>query len=96
MSLNRSKSSLFPDLPRDGQVSDKEYNLTTLYSLFFENLITALQTNFKKEGFVIPQLSTDQINLLTQSSSYANIVYDKDAKAFKGNVDGVWKTFTLS
>jgi hypothetical protein len=96
------QSSIIPDLPRDPQVVDpKTGELTASYKLFLDQLILALQTNFKPEGILFPQQPDSNISLLTNINSLANIVYDSTNNVFKGNVltapnTYTWKTFTMS
>ena len=93
--------SIIPDLPRSINVVDKSGQLAPDWKLFFEQLIQALQTNFKPEGTVIPQETASNIALLTASASLANIIYDSTNNVFKGNVLTApnvytWLTFTLT
>jgi hypothetical protein len=53
--------SIFPDLPRETPVVDKEGNFGFLWSLGFSSLFQALQANFKNEGIVFPPLDATQI-----------------------------------
>lgn len=92
--------SVFPDLPRDPKIIDKDGELTSNWKLYFEQLNQTLQTVFKAEGTVIPQQPTSNIALLTDIKSLANIIYDSTTNEFKGNVQTApntytWKTFTL-
>lgn len=96
MSQTRRQQAVFPDLPRDKQVVDKTGSMTPAWDLFFQQLVMALQTNFKPEGIVIPPQIISNINLLTNSTSNNNILYDSTNNLFKGNVNGTWKTFTLT
>ena len=89
-------TALWPDLPRDHPMIDKDGMMSDVWKLFFDQLILALQTNLKPEGFVIPQQTTSNINLLTATQSIANIIYDSTVPVFKGNVAGTWKTFTFT
>jgi len=89
------QQAIFPDLPRDKQVIDKEGNMTQQWDLFFQNLVMALQTNLKPEGFVVPPKPTSDIIQLIQDASNNNIIYDSTTNEFKGNVNGTWKVFTL-
>lgn len=93
--------SLVPDLPGTNKVCDESGNLTPAWFLFFSQLVTATQTNFKPEGFVMPQVSGANIAVLTAVESLANIVYDSTDNVFKGNVltapnTYTWKTFDMS
>jgi hypothetical protein len=88
--------AIFPDLPRNQPFLNENGSVNDYWLLFFENLVMALQTNFKPEGFVIPTQSTSNIALLTGVNSNNNIIYDSTANQFKGNIAGTWKTFTLT
>lgn len=89
------QQAIFPDVPRDPKFVDEDGNIMPEWSLFFTNLIMALQTNLKPEGFVIPPKTDTEIAQLTGDESNNNIVYDNVNDEFKGNIAGVWKTFTL-
>lgn len=93
----KKQQAIFPDLPRDDQVVDlKTGTLTSDWHLFFQQLVMALQTNFKPEGIVVPPKSDTDIVQLTGTTSNNNIIYDSTNDLFKGNVAGTWKTFTLT
>lgn len=96
MTIQTNKQqAIFPDLPRDAVISDKDGNITSSYLLFLQQLVMALQTNFKPEGYVIPPKPTSDIVQLIQEASNNNIIYDSTTNQFKGNVNGTWKVFTL-
>lgn len=88
--------AIFPDLPRNQPFLNQDGTVNYYWILWFENLVMALQTNLKPEGFVIPQQTTTNIALLTAVQSIANIIYDSTTDEFKGNIAGTWKTFTLT
>jgi hypothetical protein len=92
----KKQQAIFPDLPRDEQVIDKDGVLTAPYRLFLQQLVMALQTNFKPEGFVVPPKPTSDIIQLIDSTSINNIIYDSTTNQFKGNVNGTWMVFTLT
>lgn len=96
MSQTRKQQAIFPDLPRDKQMVDNRGYIKPAWDLFFQQLVMTLQTNFKPEGIVIPPQALTNINLLTGNTSNNNILYDSTNNLFKGNVNGVWKTFTLA
>lgn len=92
--------SIIPDLPRTPIALNKDGTFVPEWKLFFDQLIQALQTNFKAEGTVLPQQSASNIALLTGSASKANILYDSTNDVFKGNVQTApnvftWKTFVM-
>jgi len=90
------QAALIPDVPHGQKLVDKDGMITPIWSGFFDQLVLALQTNFKPEGFVIPQQIATNIALLTDDASIANIIYDSTNNEFKGNIAGTWKTFTLT
>jgi hypothetical protein len=53
--------SIFPSIPTESPVVDKDGNLTQLWALSFSSLYQALQTNLSNEGFKFPPLTADQI-----------------------------------
>ncbi len=93
LSNTNKPQTVFPDLPRNEPLVDSSGNMTMYWQLFFQNLVLALQTNFKNEGFAIPPQSASNIALLTGDQSIGNIVYDSTNDVFKGNMAGIWKTF---
>jgi hypothetical protein len=102
----KKQISIFPDSPRDKKIVDENGNITDVWSLYFDQLTRALQTNFKPEGVVIPSQSADNISLLGDASaSIGNIIYDSTNNQFKGIilvsiiddvVTTITKTFTLT
>ncbi|MDD5211397.1 MAG: hypothetical protein PHV62_03215 [Sulfuricurvum sp.] len=85
MSQTRKQQAIFPDLPRDKQVVDRNGEITPAWDLFFQQLVMALQTNFKPEGIVVPpQSATNLADLGNTSGSIGNIIYDSTNNAFKG------------
>src|SRR5271170_1129097 len=99
------QQAIFPDLPRDHPVVNKDGMMSDYWSLFFDNLITTLQNNHSNEGIMVPSQSAANIADLTATEpsvpdganirlSNANILYDSTNNTFKGNINGVWKTFT--
>lgn len=53
--------SIFPDLPREVPVIDKNGDFSPLWSLGLSSLFQALQENFKNEGILFPRLSAANI-----------------------------------
>lgn len=64
--------SIFPDLPREVPVIDKEGNFSPLWSLGLSALFQALQQNFKNEGIVFPPLSAS--NIATIQAIYTPLI----------------------
>jgi hypothetical protein len=56
--------ALFPDLPRESPVIDKNNSFTNTWTLAFSNLFQTLQTNLKNEGFLLPSLNASQITTI--------------------------------
>jgi hypothetical protein len=105
MITTRKPDSIIPDLPRSNQVVDENGTLTIPWQLFFDQLIFALQTNLKPEGFVMPPVTAANIAMLgNTSASIGNILYDSTNNLFKGielvtlgpPVVTITKTFTLT
>lgn len=105
MSQTRQQQAIFPDFPRDSKAVDENGNWTPHYELFFQQLVMALQTNFKPEGIVVPPKSASDIaNLGNISPAIGNIIYDNTNNQFKGIVlvslgppiVTATKTFTLT
>ena len=86
-SPRNKQQAIFPDLPRDDQVVDKNGELTSSWKLYFQQLTLALQTNFKPEGIVVPPQSASNIAMLGGiSAAIGNIIYDSTNNQFKGIV----------
>lgn len=61
MATPNNLPSIFPDLPREVPVINKEGNFSPLWSLGLSSLFQALQANFKNEGIIFPNLSAANI-----------------------------------
>lgn len=61
MSTPNNPQSIFPDLPREIPVIDKDGDFSPLWSLGLSSLFQALQENFKNEGILFPRLSAANI-----------------------------------
>ncbi|CAB4126971.1 hypothetical protein UFOVP260_41 [uncultured Caudovirales phage] len=61
MATPNNPQSIFPDLPREVPVINKDGDFSPLWSLGLSSLFQALQTNFKNEGIVFPNLSATNI-----------------------------------
>ena len=53
--------SIFPDLPREVPVFNKDGDFSPLWSLGLSSLFQALQENFKNEGIIFPRLTAQNI-----------------------------------
>lgn len=66
--------------------------MTTTWANIINQLITELQINLSNEGYVLPGLTTTQINDLTDvNKSKGAMVYDETTNEFKVNINGTWK-----
>lgn len=101
------QQALIPDLPRQHPMVDKNGMINDYWALFFDNLTSVLQNNYSNEGILVPQQTAANISNLNATQpnppdganvrlSNANILYDSTNNEFKGNINGVWKTFTLT
>lgn len=90
------QQAIFPDLPRNQPFLDDDGKVNMYWLLFFDQLILALQTNFSNEGIVVPLQSAANIARLAGTLATSNILYDSTNNLFKGNINGTWKTFTLT
>lgn len=101
------QQSIFPDLTRDRQLINPDGTATEYFQLFLTTLVSALQNNYSPEGILVPSQTAANIAKLiatipdppTGSNirvSNNNILYDSTNNEFKGNINGTWKTFTLT
>ncbi len=75
---------------------DGKYYFTSEMFNTLTQLITFLQQNFSQEGLKAPMQTSANITTLSTSLSTSAILYDSDNDEFKGCVNGVFKTFTLT
>lgn len=61
MATPNNPQSIFPDLPRETPVINEEGDFAPLWSLGLAALFQALQTNFKNEGIIFPNLDAANI-----------------------------------
>lgn len=80
----------------NGQFVDENGMLTPEWNNVLNQLLTQAQLNLGPEGYVVPQLTTVQIAQLTKPQSIGAMVYDSTALALKVNINGVWKTVTVT
>jgi len=104
-SQTQKQIAIFPDLPRDDFMVDEHGMITAHWKLYFDQMTTALQVNFKPEGIVVPPKDASDIALLgNTNASIGNIIYDSTNQAFKGiilvslgpPIVTITKTFTLT
>lgn len=83
----KKQQAIFPDLPRDDQLVDKNGVITPAWKLYFQQNAMALQTNYKPEGIVVPpKPATDIAQLGNVQGAIGNIIYDSTNNEFKGIV----------
>lgn len=70
--VENNKQSLFPDMPRENPVVDKDGNFMALWELGLSSLFQALQENYKNEGIRIPLLSA--ANMQTIQDLYTTYI----------------------
>jgi hypothetical protein len=61
MAEPQNLQSIFPDLPREVPVLNKDGDFSPLWSLGLSSLFQALQENFKNEGILLPRLTATNI-----------------------------------
>jgi len=95
--------ALFPDVPRQTPFIGENGMVHELWLQYFDQLTIRLQTILRPEGFAIPQQTAANIALLVANENSippynptGYIIYDSTNNAFKGNIAGTWKTFTLT
>jgi hypothetical protein len=68
--IENNQQALFPDMPRERPMVDKEGNLMPLWDLGLSALYQALQENYRNEGIRLPPLTASSMttiqNLYTQ------------------------------
>lgn len=81
-----------PNLPAGRQWFDKDGNMLPEVHNVFIQTWHELQTKLSQEGFVVPQQTTANINLLVDpNKSTGAFIYDSDTDQMKVNINGVWK-----
>lgn len=68
----KKPQSIFPDLPRESPVVDKNGDFNSLWELGLSALFQALQQNFKNEGIVFPPL--DAADMATIQAIYTPLI----------------------
>lgn len=58
----KNPPTIFPDLPRESPLVDKDGQISHLWGLGFATLFQQLQQNFGNEGILFPSLTTTQAN----------------------------------
>ena len=67
MANTNNQQSIFPDLPREAPLINKDGQMSYLWSLGFSSLFQALQKNFKNEGILFPSLTTAQATSISDN-----------------------------
>ncbi len=80
---------------------DKDGYFTPQIQQMLDILFQQLQISVSDEGFQIPQQTTANINTIfspanPNAKGSGIIVYDSDTHQYKGNANGVIKTFTVT
>jgi len=75
---------------------NEDGNLTDEWKSVISTLITQLQVHLSDEGFKTPHQTTANIAKLNLQSNAGAILYDKDTKQAKINIDGTFKTITVT
>ena len=75
----------------DCQFTNKDGFLSGTWRQILTQLFTELQKNTSVEGLVFPSQTTSNINTLGSNVSVGSLLYDKDTKQPKVNVEGVFK-----
>lgn len=83
-----------PSIPR-ANIVDQTGNMEMGWRKFFEQLINEMQANVSNEGYVVPQLNTDQLNQLSTPDNSGRIVFDSDANVMKINNNGTFKEIAV-
>ncbi len=75
---------------------DGKYYFTAEMFNTLSQLIIFLQQNFSQEGLKAPLQTTANVTALNTALSTSAILYDSQTDEFKGCVNGIFKTFTLT
>lgn len=81
------KLPIFEDIKMVNEIG----HLTPSWKNILQVLFEFLQYTLSDEGFILPQLSENQINQLT-SSANGTLVYDSTNNIIKARVNGSWVT----
>ena len=73
------------------QAIDKNGHWTEQWQLLMQQLFSELQNNLSKEGYKLPQQTTDNINILDNANSTGALIYDNTTHEFKVNINGEFK-----
>jgi hypothetical protein len=79
-----------------GPVVGPDGYFTEPWETLFNQLLLQMQGYLSNNGLVVPEQSTDNINLIAPESQIGTLWYDSTANALKVNINGVVKTVTVS
>jgi hypothetical protein len=79
----------------DNQIVDKNGQLTDSWRQIFTQLIGELQGNLSNEGYKIPEQSTANITILSNTNSTRALIYDNQKNAFMACANGIFKQIPL-
>lgn len=90
-----------PNFPLSAWISktgENQYFIHPEVMGVFRQLFIEMQQNLSNEGFSIPQQNTANIAIIGANPAppIGRIIYNSEAHSFVGNVNGVFKTFTMS
>jgi hypothetical protein len=85
-------------------ITERDGNLSPIWSLIIQQLLSVLQTNLSDTGYILPQLTTTQIAALQASFAlapnpslyYGDMVYDSTLNEVKVNIAGTFKVVTVT
>lgn len=99
MALTILKTINLPSLIHEpiAHVNGRPVYMNDQWKHLFQQLITQLQQNYSYEGITIPhQPTATATSLLSSTTSIGSMLYDNESHAFKGNVNGTIRTFTVT
>lgn len=85
-----------PSLTNIQFIDPKSGKLTDVARLLLTQLLTPLQQNLSNNGYLLPQQNSSTIASLNNTRSTSAIIYNNEVHSFMGNINGVFKTFTLT
>lgn len=97
-----------PNYVQDNFIDEQDY-LTPSWSNWFQQSITYFQNNLSQEGFVVPNLTTQQISDITANDNLRKdasgadapryrgaLYYDTNTNQLKVNIAGTIKVVTVT
>lgn len=83
-----------PNLPHEKPINEHG-QWTAAWSLWLQQLISALQKQLSDQGLQLPLQPTSIITQLNKPNNTGTLIYDSDTQQFKGNRNGIFKVFQL-